>query len=65
MPEASNTSDGPNDRHVFRESPPLPTYLVSFAVGRFALAKAAGEPAIVQAMLKTTDLDHSLLLQAG
>ena len=40
MPEASNTSDGPNDRHIFRKSPPLPTYLVSFAVGRFAAADA-------------------------
>ncbi len=40
MPEASSTSDGPNERHIFRESPPLPTYLVSFAVGRFAVASA-------------------------
>jgi len=44
MPEVSKTADGPYERHVFRQSPPLPTYLVSFAVGRFAVAGAMIPP---------------------
>jgi aminopeptidase N len=37
MPEESRTSVGPNERHAFKQSPPLPTYLATFAVGRFAV----------------------------
>jgi hypothetical protein len=44
MPEVSSTNDGPNERHVFGQSPPLPTYLVGFAVGRFAVANGVIPP---------------------
>ncbi|MCB9528328.1 MAG: M1 family metallopeptidase [Myxococcales bacterium] len=48
-PRLSTAADGGRDRHVFAPTPPLPTYLVAFAVGPFDVRAAepvAGEAPI-------------------
>jgi aminopeptidase N len=44
MPEIEHHRIGDRERHVFAPSPPLPTYLVSFAVGPFVSVTGAVPP---------------------
>ena len=46
MPEASRAADGTSTVHRFAPTPPMPSYLVSVAVGRFDVleGRAAGVP---------------------
>jgi aminopeptidase N len=46
MPSAGRVRAGPSTEHRFAPTPPMPTYLVSVAVGRFDVmkARAAGVP---------------------
>ena len=44
MPEVEHQRIGDRERHVFAPSPPLPTYLVSFAVGPFVSVTGAVPP---------------------